>query len=42
VTVVDRALAVPLTQRHAECYTKPGFALVAMRRTASIRWQDRG
>ncbi|MBA2777902.1 UbiH/UbiF/VisC/COQ6 family ubiquinone biosynthesis hydroxylase [Billgrantia kenyensis] len=28
VTVVDRALAVPLTQRHAECYTKPGFALV--------------
>ncbi|MDI5919352.1 UbiH/UbiF/VisC/COQ6 family ubiquinone biosynthesis hydroxylase [Halomonas sp. LR5S13] len=28
VTVTDRALAVPLTQRHAERYVLPGFALV--------------
>ncbi|SEL23816.1 UbiH/UbiF/VisC/COQ6 family ubiquinone biosynthesis hydroxylase [Halomonas daqiaonensis] len=28
VTVTDRALAVPLTQRHAERYVQPGFALV--------------
>ncbi|MDX5375973.1 MAG: UbiH/UbiF/VisC/COQ6 family ubiquinone biosynthesis hydroxylase [Halomonas sp.] len=28
VEVVDRALAVPLTQRHAEHYVQPGFALV--------------
>ncbi|APE30915.1 2-octaprenyl-3-methyl-6-methoxy-1,4-benzoquinol hydroxylase [Halomonas aestuarii] len=28
VTVVDRALAVPLIQRHAEHYVRPGFALV--------------
>jgi 2-polyprenylphenol 6-hydroxylase len=28
VSVVDRALAVPLTQRHAERYVQPGFALV--------------
>ncbi|QTP53217.1 UbiH/UbiF/VisC/COQ6 family ubiquinone biosynthesis hydroxylase [Billgrantia sulfidoxydans] len=28
VEVVDRALAVPLTQRHAERYVQPGFALV--------------
>ncbi|WP_111415288.1 UbiH/UbiF/VisC/COQ6 family ubiquinone biosynthesis hydroxylase [Billgrantia lactosivorans] len=28
VEVVDRALAVPLTQRHAERYVLPGFALV--------------
>lgn len=28
VTVVDRALAVPLVQRHAHAYVRPGFALV--------------
>ncbi|MFG6158574.1 UbiH/UbiF/VisC/COQ6 family ubiquinone biosynthesis hydroxylase [Halomonas sp. 1390] len=28
VTVVDRALAFPLVQRHAEHYVRPGFALV--------------
>ncbi|QFU00045.1 2-octaprenylphenol hydroxylase [Halomonas sp. THAF5a] len=28
VTVVDRALAVPLIQRHAQAYVRPGFALV--------------
>ncbi|WP_280552627.1 UbiH/UbiF/VisC/COQ6 family ubiquinone biosynthesis hydroxylase [Halomonas sp. 25-S5] len=28
VTVTDRALAVPLTQRHAQRYVLPGFALV--------------
>ncbi|WP_276316563.1 UbiH/UbiF/VisC/COQ6 family ubiquinone biosynthesis hydroxylase [Halomonas flagellata] len=28
VTVIDRALAVPLTQRHAERYVLPGLALV--------------
>ncbi|MEQ6917902.1 UbiH/UbiF/VisC/COQ6 family ubiquinone biosynthesis hydroxylase [Halomonas aquatica] len=28
VTVVDQALALPLTQRHAERYAGPGFALV--------------
>ncbi|MCG6656722.1 UbiH/UbiF/VisC/COQ6 family ubiquinone biosynthesis hydroxylase [Halomonas campisalis] len=28
VEVVDGAMAVPLTQRHAECYTQRGFALV--------------
>jgi len=28
VTVTDQALAVPLTQRHAERYVLPGFALV--------------
>ena len=28
VTVVDRALAFPLVQRHAEHYGRPGFALV--------------
>ncbi|TFH87594.1 2-octaprenyl-3-methyl-6-methoxy-1,4-benzoquinol hydroxylase [Billgrantia azerbaijanica] len=28
VSVTDEALAVPLTQRHAEAYVRPGFALV--------------